>query len=69
MGLFYDIPRVGAHFDDMPSRDAVLRQALVGTQFYRSFTTCLVGTQFYNMPSRDAVVRHALVGTQLYDMP
>ena len=51
-------------FYDIPGRGAVLRHALVGTQF----STC---------PGRDAVIRHALVGTkfttcmvgmQFYDM-
>ena len=49
-----------------PGRDAVLRHALVWTQFYnmpwsgRSLTTYL---------GRDAILRHILVGTQFNDMP
>ena len=31
--LFNDIPRVGAHFYDIPGRDALLRHTRVGAQF------------------------------------
>ena len=53
-----------------PGRDAVLRHALVGTQFFR----CMVAMQFYHMPwsgcsfttylGRDTAIRHTCVMLQ-----
>ena len=64
----YDISRSGS--SSCPIRHAVIRHALVATQYNdmpysgRSFTTCPSrDASFTTCPSRDAVLRHTMVGT------